>query len=458
MGTLVDGQWQSEQLFPTDKKGSFIRKDSVFQQSVSNTDPVYKPESNRYHLYVSYACPWAHRTLIMRSLKSLDAHIGISVVCPDMLENGWTFSTKHPDTTGDRLYQHRYLYQLYQQAKKNLNTRVTVPVLWDKQTKTIVNNESSQIIRIFNSEFNTLTGNDHNYYPDALKKSIDQWNQQNYDTVIEVLDTFIDQTSNILSGEVLTDTAVRDQMRSLERARCIAEQCNGGDEWSKEIEHNIHSLKVKCKSQLTNVNRSLQCDIADIMLAELGDDLIDCSSMIEGKQIGELSDQLMKIDESLSRHKGFILGKSADSYFEKVRDYCICVIKLIEISYELSIENRDGQEQKEQPISGDIAVQLLSRLSETQLLNYILLLDSEAQESGLVVENKDIFDVIGMVEGLIEAVIRSENRDDLIGKNWQWIKDKVLSPLLNHMRSRIGYKQLSLLYFCVALCSERDWR
>ena len=183
MGTLVDGQWQSEQLFPTDKKGSFIRKDSVFQQSVSNTDPVYKPESNRYHLYVSYACPWAHRTLIMRSLKSLDAHIGTSVVCPDMLENGWTFSTKHPDTTGDRLYQHRYLYQVYQQAKKNLNTRVTVPVLWDKQTKTIVNNESSQIIRIFNSEFNTLTGNDHNYYPDALKKSIDQWNQQNYDAI-----------------------------------------------------------------------------------------------------------------------------------------------------------------------------------------------------------------------------------------------------------------------------------
>ena len=149
MGTLVDGQWQCEQLFPTDPKGSFIRKDSVFQQSVSNTDPVYKPESNRYHLYVSYACPWAHRTLIMRSLKSLETHIGISVVCPDMLENGWTFSTKHRDTTGDRLYQHRYLYQLYQQAKKNLNTRVTVPVLWDKQTKTIVNNESSQIIGDF---------------------------------------------------------------------------------------------------------------------------------------------------------------------------------------------------------------------------------------------------------------------------------------------------------------------
>ena len=109
------------------------------------------------------------------------------------------------------------------------------------------------------------------------------------------------------------------------------------------------------------------------MLARVGNGLIDRSSMVEGKLIDDLSVQLKKIDELLSGHKGFILGKSADSYFEKVRDYCICVIKLIEISYELSIENRDGQEQKEQPISGDIAVQLLSDYRNTIIELYLVI-------------------------------------------------------------------------------------
>lgn len=183
MGALVNGQWEENPKFPTDKQGGFIRKPSTFHETISDHHKVYKPESDRYHLYVSYACPWAHRTLIMRALKSLDEHISISVVCPDMLDNGWTFSRQHVDATGDQLYQYDYLYQLYQKSERKITTRVTVPVLWDKKTKTIVNNESSEIIRIFNSQFDQLTGNHTNYYPNKHTKAIDQWNQSIYTNI-----------------------------------------------------------------------------------------------------------------------------------------------------------------------------------------------------------------------------------------------------------------------------------
>ena len=112
----------------------------------------FQPQSNRYHLYISHACPWAHRVMIMRHLKDLDDHIDVSVLSPDMLEHGWTFETNHPNTTGDKLYDLKYLYQIYQKADKNITTKVTVPILWDKQKETIINNESSEIIRIFNQK------------------------------------------------------------------------------------------------------------------------------------------------------------------------------------------------------------------------------------------------------------------------------------------------------------------
>ena len=183
MGALVNGQWQENPEFPIDEHGEFIRKPTTFHETICDNHKIYQPESQRYHLYVSYACPWAHRTLIMRALKSLNNHISISVVCPDMLNKGWTFSTQHPGTTGDQLYQYDYLYQLYQQSEQNITTRVTVPILWDKKTKTIVNNESSEIIRIFNTQFNKLTGNEHDYYPKKHVKSIDQWNQSIYSNI-----------------------------------------------------------------------------------------------------------------------------------------------------------------------------------------------------------------------------------------------------------------------------------
>ena len=144
---------------------------------------MYKPESDRYHLYVSYACPWAHRTLIYRRLKGLEEHIGVSVVSPDMLDDGWVFDEGFPGSTKDHLYGATKLRNLYVKADPTITTSVTVPILWDKRTHSIVNNESSEIIRMFNSSFNTLTGNDEDYYPPHLRTEIDALNAMIYPTI-----------------------------------------------------------------------------------------------------------------------------------------------------------------------------------------------------------------------------------------------------------------------------------
>ena len=182
MGFLLDGSWQKDGHFPTAEDGSFVRKPSTFRADIAENEQ-FAPESQRYHLYVSLACPWAHRTLIMHALKGLGAHIGVSVVDPDMLTYGWTFSQDKPGCTGDQLYQLNYLYQLYLRADPTLTSRVTVPVLWDTHLKTIVNNESSDIIRIFNRSFNALTANTEDYYPPTLREAIDAWNTHIYQAV-----------------------------------------------------------------------------------------------------------------------------------------------------------------------------------------------------------------------------------------------------------------------------------
>jgi putative glutathione S-transferase len=180
MGKLVNGQWTTGTIITSDKKGSYDRKPRTFRDVISNDHPVFKAESGRYHLYVSYACPWAHRTLIYRALKGLEEHISISVVHPDMLDNGWSFSTDFAGATGDSLFANDYLYQVYQRAQPDINTSVTVPILWDKKTEQIVNNESSEIIRILNTAFNDLTGNLDDYYPSNLQSEIDTWNDKIY--------------------------------------------------------------------------------------------------------------------------------------------------------------------------------------------------------------------------------------------------------------------------------------
>ena len=135
MGLLVNGVWQ-DQWYDTKKSGGkFIRTEAQFRHFI-DFDSEFTPDSGRYHLYVSLACPWAHRTLIYRSLKDLDNHISVSVVSPYMLENGWTFEENFPGTTADHLFSQKYLYQIYLKANPNYSGRVTVPVLWDKKNQT----------------------------------------------------------------------------------------------------------------------------------------------------------------------------------------------------------------------------------------------------------------------------------------------------------------------------------
>ncbi len=181
MGLLINGIW-NDQWYDTEKtQGEFVREKSQFRQWISKqSDAIYKAELNRYHLYVSFACPWAHRTLIFRKLKALEEHISISVVHPEMLSNGWEFRTDFPGSTGDILTRKKFLWEIYTAANPNFTGRVSTPVLWDKKTKNIVNNESSEIIRMFNSEFNDLTGNSDDYYPIELREEIDELNQKIY--------------------------------------------------------------------------------------------------------------------------------------------------------------------------------------------------------------------------------------------------------------------------------------
>jgi putative glutathione S-transferase len=180
MGLLINGEWK-DQWYDTSKTGGkFIRSKSQFENQIINDENAeFKPESNRYHLYISHACPWAHRTLIFRKLKKLENHISISVVHPLMLQNGWTFKGGK-DVIQDSILDSQYLHQVYTTAQKDYTGRVTVPILWDKKKNTIVNNESSQIIRMFNSAFNDLTGNKDDYYPENLREQIDEINEEVY--------------------------------------------------------------------------------------------------------------------------------------------------------------------------------------------------------------------------------------------------------------------------------------
>ena len=190
MGQLIDGRW-SDQWYDTEKTGGkFVRSDTAFRNWVTpdgapgpSGEGGFAAEAGRYHLYVSYACPWAHRALIFRALKGLEDLIEVSVVHPDMLSDGWTFDLDFPGTTGDRLHGLRFLREVYLRADPQISGRVTVPVLWDKSRGTIVSNESAEIIRMFNSAFDGLTGNTDDYWPEALRAEIEPVNDRIYDTV-----------------------------------------------------------------------------------------------------------------------------------------------------------------------------------------------------------------------------------------------------------------------------------
>ncbi|NTF32594.1 glutathione S-transferase family protein [Rhizobium skierniewicense] len=193
MGMLVEGVWKDVWYDTKETKGHFKRSASQFRNWVTaDGEPGpsgkggFKAEKDRYHLYVSLACPWAHRTLIFRKLKKLEDLISISVVDPLMLENGWEFKAddaRTPGATEDHLFGFSAMWQVYTKADPHYSGRVTVPVLWDKQKDTIVSNESADIIRMFNSAFDALTGSTAEYYPGPLRAEIDTLNDRIYDTV-----------------------------------------------------------------------------------------------------------------------------------------------------------------------------------------------------------------------------------------------------------------------------------
>ena len=189
MGVLVDGVWHDTWYDTKSTGGKFERSQAKFRNWVTadgapgpSGSGGFPAESGRYHLYVSYACPWAHRTLIFRALKGLGDHISISVVHPDMLTEGWTFEADGTGATGDTLYGLPFARDIYTRADPAFSGRVTVPILWDKVQETIVSNESSEIIRMFNSAFDAVTGNTDDYWPVALRDDIAPVNDRIYDT------------------------------------------------------------------------------------------------------------------------------------------------------------------------------------------------------------------------------------------------------------------------------------
>ncbi|WP_029655223.1 glutathione S-transferase family protein [Marinobacter daepoensis] len=191
MGLLVDGRWHDQWYDTETTGGKFEREAARFRHWVTADGAPgpagkggFSAESGRYHLYVSMACPWAHRTLIFRKLKGLESHVSLSVVHPDMVEHGWEFRPGD-DLHRDHLYNSDYMHQIYTRAAPDYSGRVTVPVLWDKHKETIVSNESAEIIRMFNSAFDGLAGvrADLDFYPEYLRSEIDSVNERVYDTV-----------------------------------------------------------------------------------------------------------------------------------------------------------------------------------------------------------------------------------------------------------------------------------
>ncbi len=187
MGLLIDGVWQQDGV--RTKDGQFIRPTTSFRNWVTPDGSAgpsgkdgFKAESGRYHLYVALSCPWAHRTIIFRKLKGLENVISMSTVSPDMLQDGWTFN-KDEGSSGDEVNGKNKMSEIYVLADPKYTGRVSVPVLWDKKTKTIVNNESPEIIRMLNSAFDAFTNINTDYYPENLRAEIDRINDLTYPNI-----------------------------------------------------------------------------------------------------------------------------------------------------------------------------------------------------------------------------------------------------------------------------------
>jgi putative glutathione S-transferase len=187
MGVLIDGAWRDEEL-PAEvgRSGEFRRADSRFRERItSDGSSGFKAEAGRYHLYVAHGCPWAHRTLIYRALKKLEGAITVAYAIPGLKEQGWTFENNpaFPDCTPDTVNGFHYLHQAYTASDPHYAGKVTVPTLWDRKTKRVINNESSEIIRMLNTEFNGIADDDVDFYPPAVRAEIDRINELVYANV-----------------------------------------------------------------------------------------------------------------------------------------------------------------------------------------------------------------------------------------------------------------------------------
>ena len=189
MGILIDGKWSKDQYFGAKAGGKFVRPETQFRDAVTADGKAapgsrrgFKAEPGRYHLYVSLACPWAHRTLILRKLKKLEDVISVSVVHHFLGDDGWTFKAED-GATGDTLYGLKFLHEIYTRADPAYSGRVTVPVLWDKQQETIVSNESAEIIRMLNTAFDAWGDASVDFYPERLRSEIDAINARVYPAI-----------------------------------------------------------------------------------------------------------------------------------------------------------------------------------------------------------------------------------------------------------------------------------
>ena len=184
MNKLIDGEWRTDAYESTNEEGEFERQETTFRDRIRDgPDARFKPESGRYHLYVSYACPWAHRTLLVRALKGLEDAITVDVVDPFRADDGWQFTPEKDGCTPDTVNGADYLREVYVQADPDVTCRVTVPVLWDRQEETIVNNESAEIIRMLDTEMDAVATRDVDLYPEGYRDEVDRIIEEIYEPI-----------------------------------------------------------------------------------------------------------------------------------------------------------------------------------------------------------------------------------------------------------------------------------
>lgn len=244
MGLLVNGEWV-DQWYDTKKHGGeFVRESAQLRDWVGSnpegTGQGYPAEPDRYHLYVSLACPWAHRTLIMRKLKGLEGLIGVSHVSPLMLDKGWTY---HQDegASGDSVNGVDFHYQLYTKTDSHYTGRVTVPALWDKQRSAIVNNESADLLQMFNHAFDELTGNDLDFYPQDLRSVIDEVNADVYDHINNGV-----YKSGFATEQEVYEKHVKALFDALDRMEArLAEQRYLAGEWLTEADIRLFTTLIR---------------------------------------------------------------------------------------------------------------------------------------------------------------------------------------------------------------------